>query len=92
MCERLFMAYTNVKRIKFNNLFDTSRVTDMGDMFSYCRNLEEIDVSGFDTSKVDFMPSMFEECRKLKNLDISNFRYKENVITDDMFKNSGITL
>lgn len=92
MCERLFMAYTNVKRIKFNNLFDTSRVTDMGDMFSYCRNLEEIDVSGFDTSKVVFMQSMFEECRKLKNLDISNFRYKEKVITDDMFKNSGITL
>lgn len=90
-CERLFMAYTNVKRIKFNNLFDTSRVEDMEDMFSYCRNLEEIDVSGFDTSKVVFMQSMFEECRKLKTLDISNFRYKENVITDDMFKNSGIT-
>ncbi len=48
-CDYLFCRdYLNVKKINFNNLFDTSHVTNMWvAMFGECESLEEFDVSGF---------------------------------------------
>ena len=39
--------------------FDTSKVTDMSNMFGFCYQLTELDVSGFDTRKVTDMSNMF---------------------------------
>ncbi|EPT8999260.1 BspA family leucine-rich repeat surface protein [Listeria monocytogenes] len=42
-------------------------------MFSLCRNLSELDLSGLDTSAVTNMYAMFSGCRSLEKLDVSNF-------------------
>ena len=52
---------------------DTSKVTNMRDMFWQCSGLTSLDVSGWDTSKVTDMNQMFFDCRKLETLDISGW-------------------
>ncbi|EJM7936368.1 BspA family leucine-rich repeat surface protein [Listeria monocytogenes] len=42
-------------------------------MFSLCRNLSELDLSGLDTSAVTNMYAMFQNCTSLEELDLSNF-------------------
>ena len=69
----LFAYFENANAIDFGNCFDTSKVTDMSFMFSYCSSLRELDVSGFDTSKVTDMRYMFSECSSLTELDVSGF-------------------
>ena len=88
-CCAFFGSYWNVKKIEFNNLFDTSCVTDMSWMFFGC-GLTELDVSGFNTENVTDMEHMFEGCANLQNLDISNFHFREDVKTDRMFADSGV--
>ena len=53
--------------------FDTSKVTNMSDMFEHCNKLKELDLSKFDTSKVTDMNGMFYACSSLKELDLSKF-------------------
>ena len=53
--------------------FDTSAVTNMSKMFSWCNALESLDVTGFDTSKVTDMSYMFANCSGLKSLDVTGF-------------------
>ena len=82
-----FGRLTNLTSITFNNIFDTSLVTDMSDMFYYCRALTELDVSGFDTSLVTDMSRMFFVCSALTTLDLSSF--DTSLVTDmsSMFNN-----
>ena len=72
-CNAFFCYYWDVKKIEFNNLFDTSCVMDMNMMFHSCDNLTELDVSGFKTDKVRSMAGMFWYCIKLESLDVSKF-------------------
>lgn len=51
----------------------TSTMTDMSEMFYYCRELDKIDVLGFDTSNVIKMNGMFSFCYKVTHLDVSTF-------------------
>ena len=55
--------------------FDTSKVTDMGSMFSFSggSKLTSLDVSGFDTSQVTNMRMMFSGCDNLTSLNVSGF-------------------
>ena len=53
--------------------FDTSRVTDMHDMFCYMINLTSLNLSNFDTSQVINMAYMFNGMYNLTNLELSNF-------------------
>ena len=69
----LFRNFTNLQTITFGDNFDTSKVTDMSNMFSGCSSLTTLDVSNFDTSNVTNMGSMFSNCSKLTTLDVSNF-------------------
>lgn len=84
-CEGFFSGYSNVKRIKFNNLFDTSKVTNMKDMFVECGELEDVDTGRFDTSKVADMTCMFAFCNKLKNLDVNGFNTSRVTDMSGMF-------
>ena len=52
---------------------DTSNVTSMREMFSYCESLTTLDVSNFDTSNVTDMSCMFYECKSLTTLGLSHF-------------------
>ena len=69
----LFLRFTNVISINFNNNFNTGKVKSMGSMFQRCSKLTELDLSSFDTSKVTEMTSMFSTCTSLINIDVSNF-------------------
>ena len=70
--DNLFCYLTEVTEIDTKN-FDTSKVTDMGQMFKFCSSLTSLDVSNFDTSNVTNMEWMFVGCSSLTSLDLSNF-------------------
>lgn len=73
-------------------VFDTSNVTNMLGMFSYCKNLEEINLSSFDTSNVSGMQNMFKACHSVKELDLSTFNTSNVTAMDGMFEEcSGLT-
>ena len=56
--------------------FDTSAVTNMHEMFKYCRNLTTLDLSSFDTSAVTNMAFMFYNCNNLTTI-IGNHTLEE---------------
>jgi surface protein len=45
----------------------------MNGMFSFCKSLISLDLSGFDVSKVTDIGYMFHNCQNMKYLDISHF-------------------
>ena len=59
--------------IDFGTNFNTSNVTDMSYMFSWCSNITNLDISLFHTENVTDMAWMFERCFNLTNLDVSIF-------------------
>ena len=66
--------------------FDTSKVTEMDNMFNGCSSLETLDLSGFDTSKVEFMSWMFQDCESLETLDLSGFNTSKVESMSNMFQ------
>ena len=72
-CTSIFERFNKITQINFNNNFNTSKVTNMSDMFSGCSSLTSLDLSSFNTSNVTDMNSMFEGCSSLTNLDLSSF-------------------
>lgn len=52
---------------------NTSKVTNMYQMFNYCKNITNLDLSSFDTSKVTEMANMFYSCSNLTSLILSSF-------------------
>ncbi len=53
--------------------FDTSKVVDMGFMFSYNSALESLDLSSFDTSNVTNMYYMFSNSSNITSINLSSF-------------------
>ena len=72
------------KTIKFNG-FDTSKVTDMGSMFSRCRNITSLVLSGWDVSNVTNMSQMFGGCISLTSLDLSGWNTSNVTRMSSMF-------
>ncbi len=64
---------------------DTSQVTDMSLMFSFCEKIKELDLSGFDTRNVTNMDCMFRECHALETVDLSSFDTSQVTIMGCMF-------
>ena len=52
---------------------NTEEVTDMSNMFEYCKSLKALDFSKFNTAKVTDMDRMFNRCSALTSLDVSKF-------------------
>ena len=67
-----YICHNVTSKVVFKD-FDTSAVTNMHEMFKYCRNLTTLDLSSFDTSAVNFMAGMFDNCDRLTTLDLSSF-------------------
>ena len=86
-CQSFFEGYSNVVKIEFHDLFDTSQVTDMGCMFAGCEEIKQLDVSRFDTSQVTDMGCMFMGCELLSELDISGFDTRHVTSMTYMFLN-----
>ena len=55
------------------NMIDTSKITDMSDMFFNCKSLRTLDVSEWDVSNVKIMSCMFNGCTSLQSLDVSGW-------------------
>ena len=70
---KMFYALSNIKKIEGIELFDTSNVTTMREMFSGCKSLLELDLSNFDTSKLTSLNNTFYYCSSLLSLDVSSF-------------------
>lgn len=69
----LFSNYTgNSLDYEIANL-DTSLITNMQNMFSYCSSVVSFNCSHFDTSNATNMSSMFNGCRFTTSIDVSNF-------------------
>ncbi len=61
-----FYACEYVTEIDLSKL-DTSKTTNMGEMFKNCGNLQKTLIKGIDTSNVTDMHEMFYGCKSLKN-------------------------
>ena len=68
-----FAGYSNARSISFNDCLDTSRTTNMSNLFYGCTMLADLDVGYFDTSSVTDMSGMFCVCQNLWTLKLSNF-------------------
>ena len=60
-CSYMFFG-TNVEHIDFGTGFNTANVTDMSYMFSYCQNLETLNLSNLNLQSVTTMEGMFRLC------------------------------
>ena len=65
--------------------FDTSKVTDMSDMFNSMSNLTSLNLSNFDTSQVTDMSYMFVDVFNLTTLDLSSFDTSKVMDMEHMF-------
>ena len=71
---------------------NTSKVTDMSNMFSSCRGLTSLDLNGLDTSSVTNMSGMFSSCKNLTSLDLNGLDTSSVTNMSGMFENcSGLT-
>jgi surface protein len=60
----MFYNRGNLRTIDMSS-WNTSNVTNMGDMFNYCKLIEKLDVSNFDTQNVTDMTSMFARLQNI---------------------------
>ena len=84
-CMQIFREFENMNQINFNNNFNTSNVTDMRYMFSFCSSITSLDLSSFNTSNVTNMSGMFWECSSLTSLNLSSFNTSNVIYMHSMF-------
>ena len=78
---------SNLKSVIFGKNIDTSKITNMGSMFSRCTSLETLDLSMFDTSNVTNMRNMFDGCKNLKSVNLSGWDTSKVTTMYWMFQN-----
>ena len=71
-CSEMFNERYKLTSLDLTN-FNTANVTNMNQMFYYCKALTTIDLSGFNTANVTDMEGMFQYCLALASLDLSTF-------------------
>ena len=82
----LFKDCTNLISISFTELFDTSHINNMSEMFTYCTILTSINISKFNTKEVLDMSKMFSTCLKLTSIQLSNFDTSKVTTMSEIFK------
>lgn len=85
-CFQLFYILKKLKSIEGIENLNTSKATNMMEMFRNCQNLESIDLSGFDTSSVTDMSFMFYGCKALTSLDLKSFDTSKVTTIGSMFE------
>jgi len=81
----MFHRCINLKHINNLLIFYTTNVIDMSDMFSFCNNLNNLDLSSFSIKKIKYMSYMFYHCYKLKNLKLISFNTQNSIDMDFIF-------
>ena len=86
-----FQNFSALTTLDLSN-FDTTNVTNMHGIFSFCTALTSLDLSNFDTSNATSFESMFYDCSGLTSLDVSNFNTSNATSFENMFYGcSGLT-
>ena len=67
-----FYGMTNLTNITGMNYLNTSKVTNMNQMFYYCSSLKSLDICHFNTSEVTDMGYMFMLCNNLQTIYVGN--------------------
>ena len=89
-CLDLFFECSNLNTIEGFENFNTSKVTNMREMFKHCHGLKSLDLTNFDTSNVTDMGLMFYDCPGLTTIYVSDKFTTDNVQkSEEMF--SGCT-
>jgi len=78
-----FHDYTNCTEMDLSKAVIKTKY--LYSMFSGCKSLEKLNVSGWDTSNVTHMAFMFEYCYSLKELDLGSFSTASLKEEDDDF-------
>ena len=81
----LFSRCSNLTTINNLNYLNTSKVKDMGDMFSLCAKLGTLNLSGFNTSNVTKMDNMFDGCSSLISIRLLSFDTSNVTTMSSMF-------
>ena len=84
----MFSGCSALTTVVFDPDFDTSKVTDMSNMFDDTGSLEELDLSGFDTSCVTKMNGMFTDSGVVE-LDLTSFNTANVSDMTEMFAGCG---
>lgn len=79
----LFHNYKGLE-LDVSNL-DTSKVTDMYNLFYYCNNVTKLDVSKWDTKNVKDMRYVFNNCTSITKLDVSEWDTGNATTMERMF-------
>lgn len=95
-CTAMFRGKSNIYVISNTTNWDVSNVTNMTEMFMYCRNLTHLSVNNWNTSNVTNMANMFMGCNSLKFVnglhtwDVSNVTNMVNMFRDCDVLNSDL--
>ncbi len=71
-CNHFFTEFTALEDVDFSTI-DSTNVTDIGAMFSDCKNLVTVDLTGFNTNRVTSMYAAFAGCSKLKTIYVNKY-------------------
>ena len=82
----LFFQWYDLESVTFEDAGRfTENLTDLNQMFAYCYELREIDLSGFSTFNVTKMTYVFSNCTNLQSVDISSFQTQDVTDMSGMF-------
>jgi len=84
---RAFSSLEKVEIIYGLDNWNTTKATNMDNMFFYCTSLKEIDLSGFDTSNVTSMNGLFSFCHDLEDIELGFFDTSHVKNMSNMFNN-----
>ena len=73
--EEMFCGCINLKTILFK--FKTGNLINMNEMFSFCENLEDLDLSSFNLTKINKMNDVFSCCSNLKTIKVNHLSYSK---------------
>lgn len=76
---------TNLISLENMSNIDTSKVTNMANMFASCESLTTLDLSSFNTSNVTTMYGMFADNFNLQSINLSSFDTSKVTNMADMF-------
>ncbi len=88
-CANWFNGLSRLATIEGLEYLNTSKVTDMSDMFYCCRSLTSLDLSHFDIGNVTNMKAMFELCSNLVEINLTSFDIRKKKVAsavDYMFR------
>ena len=81
----VFANCYSLERITGIKDWDFRFTNSLGSMFSACRSLREVDVSGWNVSYATNLSSMFANCYSLKSLDLSDWNPANSTTFASMF-------